>query len=207
MQFVNQPVRYDGVVATITRDAEATRARLLKAATDEFAAHGIAGARVDRIAAAAGANKQLIYAYFGNTDGLFDAALTESCTALMDSVPFDADDIADYVGRLFDYAVAHPEVYRLVSWAGLERPNAVAEFEADSYGAKLAAITAAQREGRLDARLPPADLLALVIGLAGSWFSASEAVRRFDSKDPWSPKRLAQFRNAAVEAARRIVGP
>ena len=51
----------------------------------------------------------------------------------------------------------------------------MAEFEADSYGAKLAAITDAQREGRLDASLVPADL-------------------------------LAQFRDAAVEAARRIIG-
>ena len=192
-------------VPTTTRDAEATKARLVRAATDEFAAHGIAGARVDRIANAAASNKQLIYAYFGSKDQLFDAALTESCTALMDRVPFDSDDIPGYVGRLFDYAVAHPDVYRLVTWAGLERPNAVAEFEADSYGAKLAAITSAQREGRLDATLAPADLLALAIGLASSWFSASEAIRRFDSNNPWSPKRLAQFRDAAVEAARRIV--
>jgi AcrR family transcriptional regulator len=190
---------------TTTRDADATRARLLAAATDEFAAHGIAGARVDRIANAAAANKQLIYAYFGSKEGLFDAALTESCTGLMESVPFDPDDIPDYVGRLFDYAAAHPEVYRLVAWAGLERPTAVAEFEADSYGAKLAAIADAQRAGRLDASLAPADLLALVMGLAGSWFSSSEAVRRSDSKDPWSPDRLAQFRDAAIEAARRIV--
>ena len=192
---------------TITRDAEATKARLLKAATDEFAAHGIAGARVDRIASAASANKQLIYAYFESKEGLFDAALTESCGALMDRVPFDPNEIPGYVGRLFDYAVAHPEVYRLVAWAGLERPNLVAGFEAESYEAKLSAITEAQRDGTLDTSLAPADLLALVIGLAGSWFSASEAVRRFDSKDPWSPKRLAQFREAAVEAARRIVGP
>ena len=190
---------------TTTRDAEATRARLLKAAIDEFAAHGIAGARVDRIAKAAATNKQLIYAYFGSKEGLFDAALTQSCTALMDSVAFDPDDIPDYVGRLFDYAAAHPDVYRLVTWAGLERPDAVAEFEANSYGAKLAAITDAQSDGRLDASLAPADLLALVMGLAGSWFSASEAVRRFDSTKPWSPNRLAQFRGAAVEAARRVV--
>jgi dihydroxyacetone kinase-like protein len=102
-----------------------------------------AGARVDRIAQAAAANKQLIYAYFGNKDGLFDAALTHSCTGLMESVPFDPDDIPGYVGRLFDYAVAHPEVYRLVAWAGLERPDAIAEFEAQSYGDKLAAIAEA----------------------------------------------------------------
>jgi AcrR family transcriptional regulator len=191
----------------MTRDAAATKARLLEAATDEFAAHGIAGARVDRIANAARANKQLIYAYFASKDGLFDAALTESCVGLMDSVPFDADDIPGYVGRLFDYAVAHPEVYRRVTWAGLERPNAVAEFEADSYGAKLAAIRDAQRDGRLDASLAAADLLALVVSLAGSWFSASEAIRRFDSENPWSPERLSQFRDAAVEAAKRIVAP
>jgi AcrR family transcriptional regulator len=193
-------------MATAVRNASATKQRFLDAAIDEFAAHGIAGARVDRIAKTAEANKQLIYAYFGNKDGLFDAALTESCTALADSVPFDADDIPGYVGRVFDYAVEHPEVFRLVTWAGLERPTAVAEFEADSYGAKLAAITAAQRDGRLDSSLPPADLLALVMGLAGAWFSASEAIRRFESQDPWSPERLAQFRDAAVEAVARIIG-
>jgi AcrR family transcriptional regulator len=203
---VNQPVGYALFVPTATRDAEATRARLLAAAIDEFAAHGIAGARVDRIARAAGANKQLIYAYFGSKDGLFDAALTHGCTGLMESVPFDPDDIPGYVGRLFDYAVAHAEVYRLVAWAGLERPDAIAEFEAQSYGAKLAAIAEAQHEGRLDHALAPADLLALIMGLAGSWFSASEAIRRSDSKHPWSSKRLAQFREAATEATRRIVG-
>jgi AcrR family transcriptional regulator len=49
-------------MAVAARDSAATKERLLAAATDEFAAHGIAGARVDRIAAAARANKQLIYA-------------------------------------------------------------------------------------------------------------------------------------------------
>jgi AcrR family transcriptional regulator len=192
-------------MAVTVRNSTATKQRLLEAAIDEFAAHGIAGARVDRIAKAAEANKQLIYAYFGNKDGLFDAALTESCTELTDRVPFDADDIPGYVGRLFDYAVEHPEIYRLVTWAGLERPTAVAEFEADSYGAKLSAIADAQREARLDASLAPADLLALVMGLAAAWFSASEAVRRSDSDDPWSHQRLGQFRTAAVEGARRLL--
>ena len=54
-----------------TRDAEATKARIFEAATAEFAAHGIAGARVDRIAQNAKANKQLIYAYFGDKQKLF----------------------------------------------------------------------------------------------------------------------------------------
>jgi AcrR family transcriptional regulator len=192
-------------VPTATRDAKATRERLLAAATDEFARHGVAGARVDRIAQAAGANKQLIYAYFENKDGLFDAVLARTCGALAEQVPFDAEDMPGYVGRLFDYALEHPEVYRLVNWAALERPDSIADFERDSYGAKLKAIASAQKAGRVDASFAPADLLALLMAKAAAWFSASEAIRRFDSKDPMSPRRLAQFRRAAIEAASRML--
>ena len=127
------------------------------------------------------------------------------CGALAERVPFDAEDMQGYVGRLLDYALEHPEVYRLVTWAALERPAAVAEFEQDSYGAKLNAIAAAQRAGRVDATFAPADLLALLMSVAAAWFSASEAIRRFDSTDPMAPTRLAQFRQAAVEAASRIL--
>ena len=50
----------------MARDAEQTKQRLLEAAIAEFSAYGIAGARVDRIAAGAGVNKSLIYSYFGS---------------------------------------------------------------------------------------------------------------------------------------------
>ena len=56
-----------------TRDSEATRQRLIEAARREFGEFGIAGARVDRIAANAEANKAQIYHYFGSKDQLFDA--------------------------------------------------------------------------------------------------------------------------------------
>jgi AcrR family transcriptional regulator len=192
-------------MAVATRDSAATKERLLEAATGEFAAHGIAGARVDRIAAGAKANKQLIYAYFRSKEQLFDAVLDRNCEPLVQEVPFDPDDLPGYVGRLFDYVIEHPEVVRLVLWAGLERPTVVAAFEAESYGLKLKALTEAQRDGRVDASFAPADLLALLIGLTAAWFTASEAIRTHDTKQPWSPKRLAQFRRAAVEAAARII--
>ena len=57
------------------RDAEATKDRILMAAREEFALAGLGGARIDKIAAAADANKQMIYHYFGSKDGLFTAAL------------------------------------------------------------------------------------------------------------------------------------
>jgi AcrR family transcriptional regulator len=44
--------------------ADQTRARILEAATNEFSANGLAGARTERIAEAAGVNKALLYYYF-----------------------------------------------------------------------------------------------------------------------------------------------
>ena len=58
-----------------SRDPERTRARILAAATAEFARYGLGGARVDRIAARAGANKRMLYYYFRDKDNLFLAAL------------------------------------------------------------------------------------------------------------------------------------
>ena len=62
-------------------DSQDTRRRLLEAAITEFSAYGIAGARVDRIASAAKANKQAIYAYFGSKDALFAAEAIRSTRA------------------------------------------------------------------------------------------------------------------------------
>ena len=53
------------------RDAAATRARLFAAGAAEFAARGFAGAKVDRIAHAARANKAMLYYHFGSKAGLY----------------------------------------------------------------------------------------------------------------------------------------
>ncbi len=60
------------------RDPAATRKKLLAAARREFADNGLAGARVDEIAARAGVNKQLVYHYFGDKDALYLAVLNGS---------------------------------------------------------------------------------------------------------------------------------
>ena len=57
------------------RDPEGMRLRILEAAKQEFAAHGLAGARVDRIAVKAGANKRMLYYHVGKKDELYLAVL------------------------------------------------------------------------------------------------------------------------------------
>jgi AcrR family transcriptional regulator len=157
----------------MVRDAEATRKRLLDAALDEFAAYGIAGARVDRIAGSARSNKAQIYHYFGSKDGLFEAVFDRIVQDTLEDTPIDPSDLPEYAGRLFDRYQAHPEVQRLATWYRLERSDADDPIEAivASNAAKVKAIAAAQRAGEISDRFPPAVLLGLVLHLSGVWSS------------------------------------
>ena len=148
-------------------DSTATKARLLDAALTEFAEHGIAGARVDRIAEQAGANKRLIYVYYGNKEQLFETVVGQALGELADAVPFTPDDLPGYAAALFDHLIAHPKLMRLGTWKLLERPEVV-DAEADAYRAKLEAIGHAQRAGHLSSALDPVDLLILVLALASA---------------------------------------
>jgi TetR/AcrR family transcriptional regulator len=69
------PRRARRPVSGSRRDPDATKAKILAAAWHEFAQKGFAGARVDAIAARSGANKRMIYHYFGDKEGLFVAVL------------------------------------------------------------------------------------------------------------------------------------
>ena len=188
------------------RDSSATKARLLDAAFTEFAAYGIAGARVDRIAEAAGANKRLIYVYFGNKEQLFDEVLQRALTAGAESVPFDVDDLPGYAAAIFDHLVARPDLMRLRLWKLLERPSATG-VEEDAFRGKAAAVAAAQQRGDIAPDMEPDDLLTMVLAAAQAWFWAAEGVDPKEAGHAWPPERLALHRSAVVEAARRMTEP
>ncbi len=152
-------------------DSEATRRRLLDAATEEFAAYGIAGARVDRIADAAKSNKAQIYHYFTNKDGLFDAVFNAMCVETVQEVPIDTSDLPEYAGRLFDSYERRPYVQRLATWYRLERGDSAKPLELvlAANKEKAAKIAAAQKAGRLPKRYSAVDLLGLVLHLSSLW--------------------------------------
>jgi len=151
----------------VIRDSAATRQRILESATVEFAAHGLAGARIDRIAERAGANKQLIYAYVGGKDQLFDAALEANIERLLDSVPFDADDLPGYARRLRTFNTANTDLVRLVLWHSLERPGRIEQLPVSTASThqKAQAVATAQAAGRIDPSTPPDVLLRHVLAL------------------------------------------
>ena len=155
--------------------ADRTRQRILDAATEEFAARGIAGARVDRIAAASGMSKPMLYAHFGAKDRLFDAVFAEHVIANGDRVPFTADDLPGYAALLYDDYLADPALARLVMWKRLEREPAgylYPGLEEHDAGHRRD-IVAAQAAGRIRADLDPDDVWSVLIATAASWAQIS----------------------------------
>jgi AcrR family transcriptional regulator len=154
------------------RNADRTRARILEAATEEFAARGIGGARVSRIAEVAGCNKAMLYAYFGNKDDLFDAVFKASLDKYLDEVGFDVDDLPSYAGRVFDYFEEHPDRLRLSVWYRLERPDgAPLEAIVAVNQRRLEEIQRGIRRRVVSRRFTPVSLLSLIQAIATSWSS------------------------------------
>jgi len=183
------------------RNAEATRTRILEAATAEFSAYGIAGARVDRIAKTAGCNKNLIYIYFENKETLFTTVLQKHLARAYEEVAFTPDDLPGYAARLFDFAMAHPELYRLITWFALEqKANSPAEHGA-TRKAKLAALMKAQKAGQVGTAFSPGFLLTAILALATAWTAANPYGPFID---PDAPKKPAALRRSIAKAVRLL---
>lgn len=104
------------------RDPDQTRTRILQAATQEFHRYGLGGARVDRIAEAAGVNKRMLYYYFGSKDDLFLAVLEavyEQIRGEERALELDRRDPVEAVAQLvsftWHYYLRHPEFLTLLN--------------------------------------------------------------------------------------------
>ena len=127
------PLRVQGasaraVPAARARDPERTVADILAVATREFADKGLAGARIDAIAAATRTSKRMIYYYFGSKEGLYVAALeeayrsmrqTEATIRIAELEPVEA--LRQLVAQTFDYQRGHPDFVRLVMTENIHR--------------------------------------------------------------------------------------
>lgn len=110
-----------------TRDAERTKAEILKAAREEFCEQGFNGARVDSIAARARANKRLLYHYFGNKEALYSAVLLDAYQEIrrgereLTLSQYDPNEAMDRMVRFtFRHFLANPWFPRLLAVENLQ---------------------------------------------------------------------------------------
>lgn len=189
----------DGVGDRLT-----ARERVLDAALAEFAAYGVAGARIDRIATAAKTSKERVYAYFRSKEELYLAALAEQARETMDNIHLDPSDIPGYVGEVFDFYIGHPAFLRTVHWGRLENRDGFGPAAEAAVEGKVRTIAAAQAAGVLADDVPARDILIFLFELSTAWPSA---VEYHGGLDPTDPAVIAQRRAAAVAIAARVFPP
>ncbi|CRZ18164.1 TetR family transcriptional regulator [Mycolicibacterium neworleansense] len=184
------------------RSTTELRDEILAAARAEFARYGLAGARIDRIAKAAHASKERLYAHFGDKETLFREVFAADGAEFFRSVSLRPEDVPEFVGDIFDLACRRPEHLRMITWAQLEgfTLDEPATDGPSPHAQAVAAIAAAQAGGHVDPGWDSTELIVLLFGIGLAWahLPSREAVTD-------DPDVIASRRAAAVEAAARVV--
>jgi len=186
------------------RDPERTRQRILDAATEEFARHGLGGARVDRIAARAGANKRMLYYYFGDKDRLFLAALEARYAHIrsaeqaldLDHLP-PARALERLVRFTWDYFLEHPEFMTLLNSENLHKGRHVArsgrvrEMHSPLVEMLRRILERGARAGVFRKGIDPVQLYISIAGEGYFYLSNRYTLTQIFGRDLMSPRALA----------------
>ncbi len=188
------------------RDPEAARARILSAATGEFAAHGYAGARMEAIARRAGVAKGLLFHHFGSKEGLYVAVL-EGVYALLREGQNEADLVAlgpvegmrRLAAQTFRRFRERPEIVALMNEENLHRARHIRRSRRIRalYNPLLEAIRRLLQDGRARGVFRrDADPVALYVALSGlGYFYCANrwTLSAAFAGDLFTPERIARY--------------
>ncbi|MDB5778613.1 MAG: transcriptional regulator, TetR family [Polaromonas sp.] len=184
-----------------SRDADRSQQAILLASRDEFAEHGLGGARMDRIAERAGVNKRLIYYYFGSKDALFRAVLEHSYAGirqaeqqlhLTDLNPVES--IRRLVEFTWAYYIDHPEFITLLNSANLHqarhlgKSERVLEMNSPLIQTLREVLERGRAEGQFRGGVDPMQLYISIAGLAYFYLSNNHTLSAIFGRDLMSPK-------------------
>lgn len=191
-------------------DPESTKQRIFEAAVEEFTEHGSAGARVDRIAAKAQANKESIYRYYGTKDELLRRVIDEYLDQRGEQLEPQERELPKYTSDLLEFHVKHPEFVRMSLWEALEFGGQIDadtfEHRRQHYEDKLASVAEQQRAGLIDPDLDPRHLLAAVFGMVDYWTALPQLLQLLFGREV-TEEDLDAHREFLAECVRRIIAP
>lgn len=183
------------------RDAERSQSTILAAARDEFAEHGLGGARMDRIAERAGLNKRLIYYYFADKERLFQAVLEqayrdirdrERALKLQDLSPTEA--VRRLVEFTWQYYLECPEFLTLLNSANLHRARhlhqstEVREMNSPLVDMLGEILERGRKDGSFRGGIDPVQLYVSIAGLAYFYLSNNHTLSAIFGRDLMTPK-------------------
>ena len=183
-------------------DSAGTRAAILKAAEQIYSEHGLAGARTDAIAAAAGVNKALLYYYFKSKESLYEAVVGSQMRAFYQqalevlSAKGPARPILlRYVSYHFDFMSTHPHYPRIFQRMMMEGdPTLERMIRQNSHLLKNRLLPLLER-GVKSGEFRHVNKVHAIVSIAGvtaHYFNIAPALRMITGQDPFTKAKLAK---------------
>jgi len=177
-----------------------TRSAILKAAAEAYAKHGLAGARTDGIAAAAGVNKALLYYYFKSKEELYQSVVGAEVREFLEqarevvSAPGPAGPaLLRYVSYHFDFIKAHPHFPRIFQRMMMESDprlkRMVREHSIPLAKLLMGLLERGMRSGEFR-RLNKEHTIVSIAGMTAHYFNVAPVIRAVSGRDPYSEANL-----------------
>jgi len=202
------------------RNAEATRAKILAAAIDEFADRGLTEARTEDIAKACGVNKRLVYYYFGSKEGLYLAALEESYAKLTElEHAIDVDHlepkaaIAALINLKIDYYIANPHFISFLNMENLYKAKTLSkskrinEFKTPLTQVISRILERGEKQGIFRSDIEPIDLYISICALGFMYFANQHTLKVIFNRDLMAPSMIAQRRETIIDLILSYLNP
>ncbi|ASM79057.1 TetR family transcriptional regulator (plasmid) [Vitreoscilla filiformis] len=206
------------LTAARTNDPERTMADILEVATAEFAAKGLAGARIDEIAALTRTSKRMIYYYFESKEKLYVRVLEEAYRRvrrieselhLADLAPEQA--LRTLVGFTVDHHHNHRDFIRLVMTENihdgqfLAQSRTIQELNVPAIHAVEAVYQRGVAQGVFRPDVDPVDLHMSISALAFFNVSNRATFSLIFKRDLDSPESMAARRASIIDMVVRHV--
>jgi TetR/AcrR family transcriptional regulator len=192
---------------------EESRAAILQAAVREFSREGVAGARTDAIARAAGVNKALLYYYFEDKETLYGAVLDHVFGGLKQSIQEalasdlpPREKLLAYVGAHFDYIAGHPlypriaqgEMMRAARGRAPHLERIAKQYFVPLFSKVAAVIEEGQKTGDFR-QVDPLHFVPSMIAIIVFHFTNAPVLRIVRKIDPLAPQLVAARRAAVMD--------
>ena len=194
------------------RNADATRAKILKAALGEFGERGLPAASTDDIAERCGVNKRMIYYYFGSKEGLYLAALEsvfEKLVALEKEIEVEhlepAAAIAAMINLKIDFYLDNPHFVSFLAMENfhkarhLRRSKKLGMFKTPLTDVIARILKRGQRSGQFRQDVEPVDFYVSICALCIMYFSHQHSLGLIFGREMTSPASIARRKSTVVE--------
>jgi TetR/AcrR family transcriptional regulator len=186
-----------------------TAGRILRAAEEYFAAHGLAGSRTEEIASAARVNKAMLFYYFKNKKHLHRAVLENlfrqfrlSVYSLRKKADSPRRQLLALAAGYFDFLAAHPNYPRLVQREAMEASANFKWIVGEYLSPFHSEVVRTIRNGmtaREIRKLDPQNTAFSILGMTTSYFAAAPILSRMAGRDLLAPRAVAERRTALLD--------